>query len=766
MPDQPEKGDHAPTLGPPTALAVDDREGRASAAPSPFAPSGLPLEDVNASSALPGVSLHAFLRHKWLILVVFLLCSAAMVPPILLLVRPQYLAVASVRIRPSIPRILFNVPEKNGMVPFYHKYVNTQVATMRSKAVLQEVFQREDVQSTAWYQEKPQTIKTMLGGSPPSRFERLAEALTVGARRDTELIDVAVKTYHPADARVLANAIVDEYKVCSDLELGEHEDLVFRTLRDQKRLLGEEIDELVERQGTVSKKIGTGDPDIVRSQLAARLGELETRRDELHRSYTIARDELESIPEMPDAAEARADDTKTRYMVDPDWRALMRDETEKRHHLERTELAYGEASPQIAQARLDLRHAEELRRNREMELDTVGPETLQAQPGVASDLALGPRDRQTLERLTRAQERELELLDKRIEELRIHQEGKGELAKQLAKIEQELRDKRDLHESFRLRLQSLEIEEKAPGRISVASYAIEPTSPHTDRRFLLTLMAIGSAAAMAAGMAFLRISTDTKVRDVGDVQGVARVPFLGQLPPLPKRRDLLADGSPMLQQNVRMVRTALLERLGSRGKNVVLITSSTSEAGKSSLSILLSRSLASLGKKVLLVEADIYRPSLGERLGIDADTGLASLLCGTADDRKAIRPVGVENLEVILVGDAPSAFHEQDLLADGVFSKCLARWKKRYDYVIMDGPPVLPVADARILTNQVDGTILVLRASHCRRDEVVRTYADLSAAGGRLLGTVLVGARPGPGYGYYSGRYTYYQPAEKLPSKS
>ncbi len=145
-----------------------------------------------------------------------------------------------------------------------------------------------------------------------------------------------------------------------------------------------------------------------------------------------------------------------------------------------------------------------------------------------------------------------------------------------------------------------------------------------------------------------------------------------------------------------------------------------------------------LGKKTLLVEADLRRPSLSLRMKVESSAGFASLLTGRDKEEKTIVASGIADLDVLPAGECPPDFNAE-LLANGVFSSCLTRWKQRYDFVILDSPPVLPVADARILAGQADGTIMVLRASHTRRVEVVQAYADLSAAGGRLMGTILVG---------------------------
>jgi capsular exopolysaccharide synthesis family protein len=162
----------------------------------------------------------------------------------------------------------------------------------------------------------------------------------------------------------------------------------------------------------------------------------------------------------------------------------------------------------------------------------------------------------------------------------------------------------------------------------------------------------------------------------------------------------------------------------------------------------LARSLALLGRKTLLVEADLRRPVLCERLGLEPQVGLASLLVRSATDLQAIVPGDIPKLDVMMAGGRPEDF-DPELLANGVFAAYLKKWRRRYEFILLDSPPVLPVADARILASQADGTIMVLRSSHCRRTDVMQTYAHLSAAGGTLLGTVLVGARHGHhGYSY------------------
>lgn len=254
-------------------------------------------------------------------------------------------------------------------------------------------------------------------------------------------------------------------------------------------------------------------------------------------------------------------------------------------------------------------------------------------------------------------------------------------------------------------------------------------------------------------MGYLRVTMDPRIHEAGDVRRAAQGPFLGQLPPLPTTEDIMSGFEPYTMECVRMVRTALLERIKkSNGDgSTILVTSATTEVGKTSFAILLARSLALLGKRTLLVEADLHRPSLQTRLDVSSELGLISILTKRCKSEDAVRHLDECGFDVLLAGQWPKG-SDHELLANGGMAAAMKDWKRRYDFVLLDGPPVLPVADARILSGVADGTIMVLRSAHSRRSEVRDAYAHLGAAGGTLLGTVLVGASLDPAYQ----RYDYY----------
>jgi capsular exopolysaccharide synthesis family protein len=698
----------------------------------------------------------SLLRFKWLIFGVFAAVSGVAIPAIWLGMAPQYAARAVVRVSPVSQQILYPTEENKGVVPLYEAFVNTQVSIIHSPAVLQRVLDSPTVQGTEWYMHRPRSLRTLLGGNPPTDIERLREDLSVRSRRGTQLIDVSMTGSSAKSVTLIADAVVDAYKQLSDetqLMSGTER---YETLSADASKLQKEIDGLQAMRINVSKRVGTTGPEELRSRLATQLSELESEYAKLDRDYKIIQWELETMPQVAAVADDTdtngesdaEDDTRQLFLVDSEWRALRSALELARHQMLLAQQNYGSEHPQIKALQSDVDFAERQLKTREEQLLAIPPEMVVR--GAAGDGGAGSVfNREALERGLERLGRQLELLSKDITIHRAKMNEAADIARDIAHYDEQINNKRNQLDTFRTRLQVLETESKAPARITVASHAIQPSRPSSDRRVILSVMVLVGAGVTGCAAAYVRAATDQKIIEAGDVRTTVNVPFLGHFPPLSPEDAILTDCTPLVRECTRMVRTALLERLKSAEDRVTLITSSASKEGKTTVAILLATSLARLGKKTLLVDADLRNPSVAERLGIEMGGGLAALLSESARDSSVIVPASVPKLDVLPAGVDHHAF-DPELLANGVFSACLKRWKKSYDFVLLDSPPVLPVADSRILAGQADGTLMVLRSSHCRRSEVTQAYADLAAAGGRLLGTVLVGARSGSGnrYGY------------------
>jgi len=710
------------------------------------------------------LNLAFLLRSKWLILGIFVLLSGATIPLIWLFLEPIYKSTAVVRVSPVVSRLLFKT-EDNGMIPLYTSFLNTQVSIIRSPTVLQRVLDEERVRQTQWYRKPPRTPRTMLGGTPPSDLERLQKDLSVSPRRNTELIDVSMTTKSSTEAKLIADIVVNTYKSYVDETARQRDTEKVSVLRQEYSQQRKQYKGLTDTLHQISKPLGTVTPDEVRTQLTTQLNALQNEYETLQRQQAMTRWELDALPaaekqpaadgEGEEAQAGSGEDVDLLFAGDPEWQQRKSTVEDARHRLASAGQIMGESHPRMQQLRLDMEYARKRLHDREAELRAAPRAAGPLPPDEGGTLF---RTRDALEWIAKKQEHALTLLAGEIEQRRGAVTEAGERAREIAEYEEQIRHTQGVLEEMRSRLLALEMESNAPASISVAAHAVAASEPARDRRLLLTVMALGAAMMAGLATAYLRTTLDPRIREVVDVRYTVRVPFLGQVPALPSSRKRSSE-SPLMVESIRIVRTALLERLDGSGGNSVLITSSSSRSGKTSVAIQLARSLAQVGKRTLLVEADLRRADLAARLGLQARIGLARLLTNGITDRDVIVPSEVPRLDVLPAGERPEGFNAE-LLANGVFARCLARWKQMYDIVLLDSPPVLPVADSRILAAQADGTVMVLRASHTRRAEVAQAYEDLTAAGGTLLGTVLVGVRLGQGFGYQY--HEYYSDAHTL----
>ena len=191
-----------------------------------------------------------------------------------------------------------------------------------------------------------------------------------------------------------------------------------------------------------------------------------------------------------------------------------------------------------------------------------------------------------------------------------------------------------------------------------------------------------------------------------------------------------------------------------------MVTSSIPAEGKTTLAVNLALTLAEAGRRVVLIEGDLRRPRVTRYLGMVGGAGLTNILAGTADVKEVLQPFGDGGMSVIAAGPTPP--NPSELLSSSHMSELLRILGRENDYVLVDAPPLLPVADASALAVAVDGVLLCVRYGSTRRDQVKQTRVTLDRVGARTLGVVLNAVPPRAelssayGYGYEYG----YDPAE------
>ncbi|WPB51040.1 CpsD/CapB family tyrosine-protein kinase [Lactiplantibacillus plantarum] len=206
----------------------------------------------------------------------------------------------------------------------------------------------------------------------------------------------------------------------------------------------------------------------------------------------------------------------------------------------------------------------------------------------------------------------------------------------------------------------------------------------------------------------------------------------------------------VVTEQVKTIRTNLNYAMVGKPLKTLMITSAIQGEGKSTVGSNLAVEYAKKGLQVLLVDADLRRPTIHQTFATSNQRGVSSWLSGQLTDvNEAIYPV-LDHLFVMPSGPKPP--NPAELLASDRMTEFLTVATRKLDLVIVDAPPILPVTDARILAGQVDGTVLVVRQNFVEKVAVRQAVSALKNARAQLLGTILNDVdikTHGYGYGYY-----------------
>ncbi|NGY85892.1 CpsD/CapB family tyrosine-protein kinase [Bacillus megaterium] len=219
------------------------------------------------------------------------------------------------------------------------------------------------------------------------------------------------------------------------------------------------------------------------------------------------------------------------------------------------------------------------------------------------------------------------------------------------------------------------------------------------------------------------------------------------------KRRLLAHNSPKdpVAEQYRTIRTNIQFSNVDQDIKTIVLTSSGAEEGKSTTSSNLATVYAQQGLKVLLIDADLRKPTGHYTFRLENHIGLTNVLTRQSTLAQAVQESEIPHLSVLTSGPIPP--NPSELLASAQMTELLKEMKEKFDMIIFDTPPILAVADAQILANQVDGTILVVSSGKTEKDAALKSKELLSNAKGKLLGVVLNNRKVEEGnYYYYYGQ--------------
>ena len=549
-----------------------------------------------------------------------------------------------------------------------------------------------------------------------AKADRVLGGIIVSPIRNSRLVDVRFRSPDPEFAATVANTLAAEY-IAQNLEFRvaattETNTWLTTQLEEQRRLVEQSEARLQQykeehnagsvddKQNLVVQKLNAINQQLVQARI---------ERMDREAQYTTVLDlqgrgaPLDSIPAV---------------LANGVVQKLKADIAQKENERVRLGTQYGPAYPAMRDL---VRQTEAARLELTNEINTV--------VGAIQAEFLAARAKEAgLQRSLDQQQRESLGLDRKMLDY--------------AALEREAASNRQLYENLLMRAKETGAAGEYRGtniqvldRAEVPSY---PVLPQTNRDLLV---AVTGGLFVACLLAFTFEYFDSRIKVPEEIKAHLNLPFLGMIPVFddPNRNGeaplLHADAPAAFAEAIRAVRTAVLFSSAEEGSRSVVVTSTGPHEGKTLISSSLAITLAQAGQRTIVLDADMRRPRMHEALGRSQEPGLSNVLVGEASLADAVRTTSVPNLSMLAAGHVPP--NPVELLVSPRYAALIAELKTRFDWIVIDAPPVMPVTDAAVLANAAGGVIFVVGSEMTPRQNAMAAVDQLRGANARFVGAVL-----------------------------
>ncbi len=293
--------------------------------------------------------------------------------------------------------------------------------------------------------------------------------------------------------------------------------------------------------------------------------------------------------------------------------------------------------------------------------------------------------------------------------------------------------------------------------ITVLEYAKPGLLPVKPMRGVVLFESLVAGMLAGIGLSFLRSRMDHRIASAEEAHELLGLDVLGVLPHMSGNETIVVRGQkaqldPMSEvaEACRTVRTAIYFGASESKAKTIVITSPTPGDGKTTLVSNLAIAMAQAGRRVLVLDCDFRKPQQHKVFAITDGVGINSVLTGEMTLAQAVKPTATRGLYVLPCGPVPE--NPSEILISRAFAGVLEKLKEKFDHILIDSPPVVPVSDPRILAASADITLLVLRAQKSSRKLSRDALNSLASVGARVLGMTINDVSRGmryDGYGYY-----------------
>ena len=662
---------------------------------------------------------------------------------------PRYSATAKIQIDQQADRILEdeNAVQPEVAIQDADRFLRTQVDILQSRSLSMRVAKSLNlIGSQAFFEAMGEDSPKSDGRLTPERaaeegtLKLLRENLSVELPRDSRVVAISFESPDAELAAKIANVYAREY-IANNLQRKFNSsdyarEFLSRQLAEAKERLEEserELNEYSRSAGIIRTGQGATD-DQGRTRPSESI--VSTSLVQLNEATLVARaDRIAAEGKWRSASGAQAL-ALSEVLANPAVQQLLQQRATVQATLEQERARYFDDHPSV---KAQIAQLEEIN-NQLSTLSTNLKNSLREQYRAA---------------LLRESE-----LAKQVEVLKAASQREQQLGVQYGILSRETDTNRIIYDGMLQRYKEISAAAGiSANNVSLVDEATAPILPSSPDLVLNLALALLGGLAVSAIFVTLREQLDDIIRVPDEIEQKLGIPVLGSVPmesASGELSEILGDPKSSLSEAYSALRTALLYSTADGLPRSISVTSTQAGEGKTTTSFALSVRFASLDKRVLLISADLRRPSLHNLLGLPNERGLADLLTSDTPLSEIMMTTSYPNLDFVASG--PISPNPTELLGGPRLRKLIEETSRLYDVVIVDGPPVLGLADAPQLASVVSATIFVIESNRGSRGETKSALRRLRSGHATIIGALLTKVDRrivGQNYGYYDYDYTY-----------
>lgn len=700
---------------------------------------------MNAGQRFPRYEIHLadslravgnMFRRRWLTMVLVTAIVAILGVVAVMMIKPEYQATARVQIDPGRDPESSSVTAITGLGT---EAIETEVSVLRSEGVARAVVRRLNLDRDADFAVSDAALDEEERIGVVAR--KLASNLSVARDRLTYIINVSYRSHDPHEAAAIANAVTDVYmdsKVGARIGTAQSQADYYQR---QLETAGSEVRQADVAAANIRAAAGiiegSGSATIIEQQIAPlsnQLATAEASAAQARAALAVARERVASgnVDSLAAVRESANMDMLVRQRAE-----LRRDQAE-------ISTRYGTRHPEMVKIREQLdQNADQIRREAEVAVASLRTASEEAEAKVSSL-------RRSMSLLQEQQRRNIRAASDALALDRVAQ-TKREAYNRVAERAQ----------------QSAQNTGNTISQAAIVDAAVPPTQPTSPNRPLLMALALVFAVAAGSATVTAQELLMPGIRSTGDFERKFGIRVLSALPRVKERfpADMVIDqpgaiyAESLRVARVALARIALKQSDGAAIPRSIAVSSALPAEGKTTTSLSLARILANKGTRVLLVDFDFRRAALRKLIPPSDAPGTVEVLEGSAGIEEALIPDRVAGLDLIRVNEPH--FAADALVEPEVVKAFLARLSEDYEVVLLDLPPIMGLADSRVLAASADATIMVVRWGTTPGKALEEALRYLHAEGANVLGAIFTMVPPSAeamGGLYYSRKFRdYYQ---------